>query len=63
MSENKNLCEQIQLDYNTIRNEFSEKGEIYTIKNKRSWKSQRGRKKTRAFYFKTEFVKELLLGP
>ena len=68
ISENHNIFEQIQIDYNTIRNEIVEKGVVHSktgkyiqSRTKGRGKVKEGGKKTRAFYFKTKFVKDFIL--
>jgi DNA mismatch repair protein MutH len=68
LAEYSNLYDQIQIDYNEIRARFIEKNEIkcetgqyIQCRTKGKGGVKEGEKKTRAFYFKTKFVRDFLL--
>lgn len=68
LSEYSKLYDQIQIDYNNIRSGFIEKEEIkcktglyIQCRTKGKGGVKEGEKKTRAFYFKTKFVRDFLL--
>jgi len=63
MSENKNLSEQIQIDYNAIQNNFLENGKLESKTGKyiqSRTKGQKNDKNKRAFYYRTNFIKEFV---
>lgn len=68
MAENNHLYELLKLDYNSIRSEFLEKGEIQSgtgkyiqPRTKGPGKVKEGNPTPLAFYFKKEFINEFVL--
>ena len=63
LNENKNICENIKNDYNTIRNKFIKSNQIQSILGDYIQSRTKGSKnsKSRAYYFKTKYINDYIM--